>query len=264
MSVTIVGIKFKNSCKVYYFSPENISFSEGDAAIVETARGTEYGEVVLSNREVDDKDVVQPLKPVLRKATDADKKQVEKNLAMRPEAIRIANEKIEKHNLNMKLVDVEYTFDRQKIIFYFTAAGRVDFRDLVKDLAGVFRNRIELRQIYERDDAKMRGALAPCGRPCCCNTCLPDFAKVSIKMAKLQGLSLNPTKNQRRLRTSYVLLEIRERLLRRNVQKNAQGRQSRKNSRWRRRRGKQRHLKTAGQGQNHGQRRQFRRQNLRP
>lgn len=194
MSVTIVGIKFKNSCKVYYFSPEKISFSEGDAAIVETARGTEYGEVVLSNREVDDKDVVQPLKPVLRKATDADKKQVEKNLAMRPEAIRIANEKIEKHNLNMKLVDVEYTFDRQKIIFYFTAAGRVDFRDLVKDLAGVFRNRIELRQIYERDDAKMRGALAPCGRPCCCNTCLPDFAKVSIKMAKLQGLSLNPTK----------------------------------------------------------------------
>lgn len=194
MSVTIVGIKFKNSCKVYYFSPENISFSEGDAAIVETARGTEYGEVVLSNREVDDKDVVQPLKPVLRKATDADKKQVEKNLAMRPEAIRIANEKIEKHNLNMKLVDVEYTFDRQKIIFYFTAAGRVDFRDLVKDLAGVFRNRIELRQIYERDDAKMRGALAPCGRTCCCNTCLPDFAKVSIKMAKLQGLSLNPTK----------------------------------------------------------------------
>ena len=170
MSVTIVGIKFKNSCKVYYFSPENISFSEGDAAIVETARGTEYGEVVLSNREVDDKDVVHPLKPVLRKATDADKKQVEKNLAMRPEAIRIANEKIEKHNLNMKLVDVEYTFDRQKIIFYFTAAGRVDFRDLVKDLAGVFRNRIELRQIYERDDAKMRGALAPCGRPCCCNT----------------------------------------------------------------------------------------------
>ena len=121
MSVTIVGIKFKNSCKVYYFSPEKISFSEGDAAIVETARGTEYGEVVLSNREVDDKDVVQPLKPVLRKATDADKKQVEKNLAMRPEAIRIANEKIEKHNLNMKLVDVEYTFDRQKIIFYFTA-----------------------------------------------------------------------------------------------------------------------------------------------
>ena len=123
MSVTIVGIKFKNSCKVYYFSPENISFSEGDAAIVETARGTEYGEVVLSNREVDDKDVVQPLKPVLRKATDADKKQVEKNLAMRPEAIRIANEKIEKHNLNMKLVDVEYTFDRQKIIFYFTAVN---------------------------------------------------------------------------------------------------------------------------------------------
>lgn len=257
MSVTIVGIKFKNSCKVYYFSPEKISFSEGDAAIVETARGTEYGEVVLSNREVDDKDVVQPLKPVLRKATDADKKQVEKNLAMRPEAIRIANEKIEKHNLNMKLVDVEYTFDRQKIIFYFTAAGRVDFRDLVKDLAGVFRNRIELRQIYERDDAKMRGALAPCGRPCCCNTCLPDFAKVSIKMAKLQGLSLNPTKISGVCGRLMCCLKFENDYYAEMYKKNAQSRQSRKNSRRRRRRGKQRHLKTAGQGQNNGQRRQF-------
>ena len=194
MSVTIVGIKFKNSCKVYYFSPENISFSEGDAAIVETARGTEYGEVVLSNREVDDKDVVQPLKPVLRKATDADKKQVEKNLAMRPEAIRIANEKIEKHNLNMKLVDVEYTFDRQKIIFYFTADGRIDFRDLVKDLASVFRTRIELRQIGVRDEAKMMGGIGCCGRPLCCATFLGDFEPVSIRMAKEQNLSLNPTK----------------------------------------------------------------------
>lgn len=194
MSVTIVGIKFKNSCKVYYFSPEKISFSEGDAAIVETARGTEYGEVVLSNREVDDKDVVQPLKPVLRKATDADKNRWKKPCHA-PGSHSHRKRENRKHNLNMKLVDVEYTFDRQKIIFYFTAAGRVDFRDLVKDLAGVFRNRIELRQIYERDDAKMRGALAPCGRPCCCNTCLPDFAKVSIKMAKLQGLSLNPTKS---------------------------------------------------------------------
>lgn len=195
MSVTIVGIKFKNSCKVYYFSPENISFSEGDAAIVETARGTEYGEVVLSNREVDDKDVVQPLKPVLRKATDADKKQVEKNLAMRPEAIRIANEKIEKHNLNMKLVDVEYTFDRQKIIFYFTAAGRVDFRDLVKDLAGVFRNRIELRQIYERDDAKMRGALAPADGRAAATPVFPTLRKFPSKWRNCKDCRLTPQKS---------------------------------------------------------------------
>ncbi len=194
MSVKIVGIKFKNSCKVYYFGPLDIEFQEGDAAIVETARGVEYGDVVIANKEVDDKEVVQPLKPVIRKATEADKKQLEKNQEMKAEAVRLATEKINKHQLDMKVVDAEYTFDRQKIIIYFTAAGRVDFRDLVKDLAGVFRIRIELRQIYERDDAKMRGALAPCGRPCCCNTCLPDFAKVSIKMAKIQGLSLNPTK----------------------------------------------------------------------
>lgn len=194
MSVIIVGIKFKNSCKVYYFNPENIEFKEGEAAIVETARGVEFGDVVIGNKEVTDKEVVQPLKPVIRKATEEDYKQLEKNLSLKQEAIRIATEKIEKHKLNMKLVDAEYTFDRQKIIFYFTAAGRVDFRELVKDLAGVFRIRIELRQIYERDDAKMRGALAACGRPCCCNTCLPDFTKVSIKMAKVQGLSLNPAK----------------------------------------------------------------------
>lgn len=194
MSVKIVGIKFRNSCKVYYFSPLDIEFVEGDAAIVETARGVEFGDVVIPNKEVEDKEVVQPLKPVLRKATEADFQQVQKNLDSKPEAVRLASEKIEKHNLDMKVVDAEYTFDRQKIIIYFTAAGRVDFRDLVKDLASVFRIRIELRQIYERDDAKMRGALAPCGRPCCCNTCLPDFAKVSIKMAKIQGLSLNPAK----------------------------------------------------------------------
>lgn len=194
MSVTIVGIKFKNSCKVYYFNPEKIVFAEGDGAIVETARGMEFGNVVIANKEVDDKEVVMPLKPVIRKATDADYTQLAKNQEMKAEAIRIAQEKIERHKLSMKLVDAEYTFDRQKIIIYFTAAGRVDFRELVKDLACVFRIRIELRQIYERDDAKMRGALAPCGRPCCCNTYLPDFAKVSIKMAKVQGLSLNPTK----------------------------------------------------------------------
>lgn len=194
MSVKIVGIKFKNSCKVYYFDPQNIDFQEGDAAIVETARGVEFGDVVTPNKDVDDSEVVQPLKPVIRKATEADCAQLIKNQEMKAEAVRLSSEKIDKHQLDMKVVDAEYTFDRQKIIIYFTAAGRVDFRDLVKDLASVFRIRIELRQIYERDDAKMRGALAPCGRPCCCNTCLPDFAKVSIKMAKIQGLSLNPTK----------------------------------------------------------------------
>lgn len=194
MSVKIVGIKFKSGNKVYYFSPEDIEFCEGDGVIVETARGVEHGIVVIGNKEVPDKEIVQPLKPVMRKATSADEKQVQKNEDMKPEAIRLANEKIAKHNLNMKLVDAEYTFDRNKVIFYFTATGRVDFRELVKDLAGVFRVRIELRQIYERDDTKMRGALAMCGRPCCCKTYLPDFEKVSIKMAKVQGLSLNPTK----------------------------------------------------------------------
>lgn len=194
MSVKIVGVRFKSGNKIYYFNPEAIEFCEGDGVIVETARGVEYGIVAIANKEVDDKEIVQPLKPVMRKATPADEKQVQKNEEMKPEAIRLANEKISKHKLNMKLVDVEYTFDKNKVIFYFTATGRVDFRELVKDLAGVFRVRIELRQIYERDDTKMRGALAMCGRPCCCKTYLPDFEKVSIKMAKVQGLSLNPTK----------------------------------------------------------------------
>lgn len=190
----IVGIKFKNSNKIYYFSPENIAFSEGDGVIVETARGTEYGRVVVQNKEVDDSEIVQPLKPVLRKATPKDDEQLKKNLQKREEALRIAAEKIARRGLQMKLVDAEYTFDCSKVIFYFTADGRIDFRELVKDLAAAFKVRIELRQIYERDDTKMRGALAQCGRPCCCTTHLPDFEKVSIKMAKLQGLSLNPTK----------------------------------------------------------------------
>jgi Uncharacterized homolog of PSP1 len=194
MSATIIGVRFKNSCKSYYFDPKGIDFKEGEGVIVETARGVEYGTVVTANKEVEDKDVVQPLKPVIRKATDKDTQQLKKNEEMKAEALRIATEKILKHKLNMKLVDVEYTFDRNKIIFYFTANGRVDFRDLVKDLASVFRVRIELRQIYERDDTKLRGGLAVCGRPCCCSTYLPDFEKVSIKMAKVQGLSLNPTK----------------------------------------------------------------------
>lgn len=194
MSAIIIGVKFKNSCKSYYFDPKGIDFAEGEGVIVETARGVEYGTVVTANREVEDKEVVQPLKPVIRKATDKDVQQLKKNEEMKAEAMRTANDKIAKHKLNMKLVDVEYTFDRNKIIFYFTANGRVDFRELVKDLAAVFRVRIELRQIYERDDTKLRGGLAVCGRPCCCSTYLPDFEKVSIKMAKVQGLSLNPTK----------------------------------------------------------------------
>ncbi len=190
----IIGVRFKQVGKIYYFSPENIQFEQGDGVIVETARGVEYGTVVIPNKEVEDDKIVQPLKPVIRKATEKDELTVLKNKADSVDAIKIAKEKIAKRELNMKLVDVEYTFDRNKIIFYFTAEGRIDFRELVKDLAAVFKNRIELRQIYERDDAKTRGALAPCGRPCCCANHLQEFEKVSIKMAKLQGLSLNPTK----------------------------------------------------------------------
>ena len=190
----IVGIKFKGSNKVYYFDPQDIEFAEGDGVIVETARGQEYGTVALPNREVEEKEVVSPLKPVIRKATAEDERQLKKNLADREPALKTIREKAAQLGLGMKLVDAEYTFDRSKLIFYFTADGRVDFRELVRTLASIFKVRIELRQIYERDDAKMRGALAPCGRPCCCTTHLPDFEKVSIKMAKMQGLSLNPQK----------------------------------------------------------------------
>lgn len=190
----IVGIKFRNTNKVYYFDPTGIQFAEGDGAIVETARGLEYGTVSVANREVEDKEIVAPLKPVVRKATADDLKQVEKNLADREHALAVIREKAAALGLGMKLVDAEYTFDRSKLIFYFTADGRVDFRELVRTLASIFKVRIELRQIYERDDTKMRGALAACGRPCCCTSHLPDFEKVSIKMAKIQGLSLNPQK----------------------------------------------------------------------
>lgn len=190
----IVGIKFKNGNKVYYFDPKDILFDEGDGAIVETARGQEFGTVVITNKEVEEKDIVQPLKPVIRKATAEDVKKMEKNLADKDHALKVIREKVVDMGLQMKLVDAEYTFDRSKLIFYFTAEGRVDFRELVKILASIFKVRIELRQIYERDDTKMRGALASCGRPCCCTTHLPDFEKVSIKMAKIQGLSLNPQK----------------------------------------------------------------------
>lgn len=190
----IVGIKFRSTNKVYYFDPKDIDFQEGDGAIVETARGLEYATVTIANKEVDDKEIVQPLKPVVRKATPDDIKRVEKNLQDKDHALKVIREKVAEMGINMKLVDAEYTFDRTKLIFYFTAEGRVDFRELVRILASIFKVRIELRQIYERDDTKMRGALAPCGRPCCCTTHLPDFEKVSIKMAKIQGLSLNPQK----------------------------------------------------------------------
>lgn len=190
----IIGIKFKTGNKIYYFDPHGESFSEGDGVIVETARGLEYATVSIANKDVDDKEIVQPLKPVQRKATDEDIARVEKNLEDKVNALKVIREKVAELKLNMKLVDAEYTFDRTKLIFYFTADGRVDFRELVRVLASIFKVRIELRQIYERDDTKMRGALAPCGRACCCTAHLPDFEKVSIKMAKVQGLSLNPQK----------------------------------------------------------------------
>ncbi len=194
MAKTVVGVKFKNSGKTYYFAPKDIIFEENDGVITETARGMEYGVIVKANHEVDDKEIVAPLKEVVRKATAEDTKKHKENVDKREYLMKVGVEKINLHNLNMKLVDAEYTFDRQKVIFYFTADGRIDFRELVKDLASVFHVRIELRQIYERDDIKMRGALASCGRPCCCTLYLHDFEKVSIKMAKIQGLSLNPTK----------------------------------------------------------------------
>ena len=190
----IVGIKFRNTNKVYYFDPQDIEFEEGDGVIVETARGLEYATVAIPNRDVPEKEVVSPLKPVVRKATPEDDAQLKRNLDDRAPALATIREKAAELGLNMKLVDAEYTFDRSKLIFYFTADGRVDFRNLVRTLASIFRVRIELRQIYERDDTKMRGALAMCGRPCCCTSHLPDFEKVSIKMAKVQGLSLNPQK----------------------------------------------------------------------
>ena len=190
----IVGIKFRSGNKIYYFDPKNIQFNEGDGVIVETARGQEFGIVSITNKEVEEKDIVSPLKPVIRKATADDLKKVEKNLQDKEHALKVIREKVAEMGITMKLVDAEYTFDRSKLIFYFTADGRVDFRELVKVLASIFKIRIELRQIYERDDTKTRGALASCGRPCCCTTHLPDFEKVSIKMAKIQGLSLNPQK----------------------------------------------------------------------
>lgn len=190
----IIGIKFKSSTKVYYFSPNGVDFKLEDGAIVETARGVEFGRVMIANKEVKESEIVQPLKPIIRKATIDDQEQFDRNLNDADKAIKIATEKLVKYNLDLKFIDVEYTFDRKKIIFYFTSPGRVDFREFVRDLGATFKTRIELRQIHERDDFKMKGALAICGRPCCCCTHLNDFEKVSIKMAKVQGLSLNPQK----------------------------------------------------------------------
>lgn len=190
----IVGIKFKDVGKVYYFDPNGMTFQRGDKAIVETARGLECGEVATENSDVPDESIVAPLKAVIRHATKEDLATVAENREKEKKAFQICEEKIARHGLDMKLVDVEYTFDSSKILFYFTADGRVDFRELVKDLAGIFRTRIELRQIGVRDGAKKLGGFGICGRPFCCNTFLGEFQPVSIKMAKEQGMSLNPVK----------------------------------------------------------------------
>lgn len=192
--VNVVGVRFKKAGKIYYFSPEDKVIVSGDNVIVETARGIEFGNCVIGPKEVSEDKIVLPLKNVIRKANKEDEKKYLENKSKEKDAFNICSEKIQKHNLIMKLIDVEYTFDNNKIIFYFTAEGRVDFRELVKDLASVFRTRIELRQIGVRDEAKMIGGLGPCGRPMCCSVHLGDFAPVSIKMAKEQNLSLNPTK----------------------------------------------------------------------
>ena len=192
--VKVVGIRFRNAGKIYYFGPGDLDLKAGMHAIVETARGVEIGTVITNPREVSEESVIQPLKPVLRIATEADERQAEKNLEKEKEAFRICLEKIQKHELDMKLVEAEYTFDNNKLLFYFTADGRIDFRELVKDLAAVFRTRIELRQIGVRDETKIMGGYGICGRQLCCHTFLPEFAPVSIKMAKEQNLSLNPTK----------------------------------------------------------------------
>ncbi len=191
--ILIIGVRFRKSSKVYYFDPTGYDIKKGDHVIVETARGIEYGTVVLGPKEVTDDKVVSPLKPLTRPATPEDEKTNIENEKKEKEAYQICLEKIKKHDLKMKLIDSEYTFDRNKLLFYFTADGRIDFRELVKDLASVFRTRIELRQIGVRDETKLLGGMAICGRPLCCHTFLSEFAPVSIKMAKEQGLSLNPT-----------------------------------------------------------------------
>ncbi len=191
---TVVGVRFKKAGKIYYFNPGRLEVKVGDAVIVETSRGVEYGKVVLGPRETEDNAAPSPVKPIQRIATEADTARVEENKQREKEAFAVCEKKIAEHALSMKLVDVEYTFDVNKIVFYFTADGRIDFRELVKDLASCFRTRIELRQIGVRDEAKLMGGLGGCGRPLCCATFLGDFEPVSIRMAKEQNLSLNPTK----------------------------------------------------------------------
>ena len=184
----VIGVRFRRAGKIYYFDPGHLELDTGQDVIVETSRGLEFGEVVQPNKDVSDEEIVPPLRLVRRVATEADYKQLAENRQKEKEAMQICQEKIEKHRLEMKLVDVEYTFDHNKVIFYFTADGRVDFRELVKDLAAIFRTRIELRQIGVRDEAKMLGGLGPCGRGLCCATFLGDFGPVSIRMAKDQNL----------------------------------------------------------------------------
>jgi cell fate regulator YaaT (PSP1 superfamily) len=190
----VVGVRFKKAGKIYYFDPNGFTIPDGEYVIVETVRGIEFGKVVINKKQVDENDIVLPLKKVIRIADSKDKLIVEENKQAATEAYNVCQGKVVEHSLDMKLVDVEYTFDRNKVIFYFTADGRVDFRELVKDLAAIFRTRIELRQIGVRDEAKMLGGIGPCGRMLCCSTFLGDFEPVSIKMAKDQNLSLNPTK----------------------------------------------------------------------
>jgi len=190
----VIGVRFRTAGKIYFFSPGKFEVKRGDQVIVETARGVEFGNVVMGPKEVKDEEITQPLKTVIRLATEDDRRVEEKNRKKEKEAFQICLEKIHKHELEMKLIDAEYTFDNNKMLFYFTADGRIDFRELVKDLAAVFKTRIELRQIGVRDETKILGGIGICGRPLCCHTYLSEFAPVSIKMAKEQNLSLNPTK----------------------------------------------------------------------
>lgn len=192
--IKVVGVRFRTAGKIYYFDPRKFTIALNDHVIVETARGVEYGTVMIAPTDMPDDKVIQPLKPVIRLATPEDEKTEERNRQKEKEAFRICLEKIQKRNMEMKLVDAEYTFDNNKLLFYFTADGRIDFRELVKDLAAVFRTRIELRQIGVRDETKILGGIGICGRPLCCNTFLSEFAPVSIKMAKEQNMSLNPSK----------------------------------------------------------------------
>jgi cell fate regulator YaaT (PSP1 superfamily) len=192
--INVIGVRFKQAGKIYYFSPAELPIKKGNYVIVETARGVEFGECVIGIKEIKEEEIVSLLKSVIRIADERDINKHKENKDKEKEALDICLEKIKEHQLDMKLIDVEYTFDNHKVIFYFTADGRVDFRELVKDLATIFKTRIELRQIGVRDEAKMVGGLGPCGRPMCCSTFLGDFASVSIKMAKEQNLSLNPTK----------------------------------------------------------------------